>query len=196
MKYIRNDETMFGTSDNAESVRYGNTNVKVALDGCLKNVDTINQNLNNINVYVGDDGKLHYVDKDGADSALPFSGIPKDVDFLYWTARNSVDTNQLNVTPSITTNKKYIMACLASSCQHTRILRNITISPQAEQVYYLENPVQPRPGKNTDSSRNGTTIIIWKIKAGTTYNVNMQAGADSTYANRPTSISAQVIGFN
>lgn len=39
MKYIRNDETMFGTSDNAESVRYGNTNVKVALDGCLKNVD-------------------------------------------------------------------------------------------------------------------------------------------------------------
>jgi len=36
-------------------------------------IKTLNTNLTNINLYVGDDGMLHWVDKDGADSALPFS---------------------------------------------------------------------------------------------------------------------------
>ena len=37
-------------------------------------VNEINSNLSNINVYVGkDDGKLHFVDSEGADSVLPFS---------------------------------------------------------------------------------------------------------------------------
>lgn len=33
----------------------------------------LNKNIQNVNVYVGDDGKLHFVDSAGADSALPFN---------------------------------------------------------------------------------------------------------------------------
>lgn len=36
-------------------------------------VNALNQSLTNISVYVGSDKKLHFVDKDGADSVLPFS---------------------------------------------------------------------------------------------------------------------------
>lgn len=36
-------------------------------------VKKLNSDLGNINVYVGEDKKLHFVDKDGADSVLPFS---------------------------------------------------------------------------------------------------------------------------
>lgn len=42
-------------------------------------VKELNNNLSNISVYVGDDKKLHFVDKDGADSALPFSSGKLDI---------------------------------------------------------------------------------------------------------------------
>ena len=32
-----------------------------------------NSNLSNVNIYVGDDEKLHFVDSEGADSVLPFN---------------------------------------------------------------------------------------------------------------------------
>ena len=35
--------------------------------------DTLNQNLSQIQIYVGDDDKLHFIDKDGADTALNFT---------------------------------------------------------------------------------------------------------------------------
>lgn len=40
-----------------------------------KTVSGINQSLTNINTYVGEDGKLHFVDSTGADSVLPFSNL-------------------------------------------------------------------------------------------------------------------------
>lgn len=39
--------------------------------------------MGNISVYVDDDGKLHFKDKDGADSVLPFSS---DINFDYLTS--------------------------------------------------------------------------------------------------------------
>lgn len=42
----------------------------------LKQIDN---SLTNINVYVGDDKKLHFVDSEGADSVLPFSGEPLEI---------------------------------------------------------------------------------------------------------------------
>lgn len=41
---------------------------------------SLNETLANINVYVDDDGALHFVDKDGADSVLPFSNL--DISYL------------------------------------------------------------------------------------------------------------------
>ena len=38
-------------------------------------VEELNNNLTNINVYVGEDEKLHFIDSTGADSVLPFSDI-------------------------------------------------------------------------------------------------------------------------
>ena len=35
----------------------------------------VSSSLDNINIYVGSDKKLHFVDKDGADSVLPFSNM-------------------------------------------------------------------------------------------------------------------------
>lgn len=42
-------------------------------------VTELSSDLSRVNVYVGSDGKIHYVNKDGADTALPFSRI----DFQY-----------------------------------------------------------------------------------------------------------------
>lgn len=38
-------------------------------------IGELNSSLGNINVYVGSDKKIHFVDKDGADSVLPFNNL-------------------------------------------------------------------------------------------------------------------------
>ena len=43
----------------------------------------LNNNLSNINVYVGEDEKLHFVDSTGADSALPFSSGLEEMELVY-----------------------------------------------------------------------------------------------------------------
>ena len=40
-------------------------------------ISSVSSQVGNINVYVSNDGKLHYVDKDGADTALNFSSNPR-----------------------------------------------------------------------------------------------------------------------
>ena len=62
----------------------------------MDKANQLSSDLSRVNVYVGSDGKLHYVNKDGADSALPFSpdvadkindfiGSSKYVDFFTGT---------------------------------------------------------------------------------------------------------------
>lgn len=54
------------------------TSTEVTEEGYAADATTVaalNSSLGNINIYVGDDKKLHFVDKDGADSVLPFSSI-------------------------------------------------------------------------------------------------------------------------
>lgn len=67
--------------------------------------------MDNINVYVGSDGKIHFVDKDGADTALPFNN---NVSFETLLSRYK-DGND---SATITTAKKYlylIAFCTASN---------------------------------------------------------------------------------
>ena len=40
------------------------------------NIDVLNRDLGRVNVYVGSDGKLHFVNSGGADSVLPFNNKP------------------------------------------------------------------------------------------------------------------------
>ena len=58
--------------------------IKAATDDNLKNkvpeakaVKELNSSLTNVNVYVGEDEKLHFVDSTGADSVIPFSNVEK-----------------------------------------------------------------------------------------------------------------------
>ena len=39
----------------------------------VQNTIVVNSNLSQIQIYVGDDDKLHFIDKDGADTALNFT---------------------------------------------------------------------------------------------------------------------------
>lgn len=53
-------------------------------------MEATNSNLNNIEVYVGNDGKLHFVDSGGADSVLPFNKADS------WTLKITFKVNQNN----------------------------------------------------------------------------------------------------
>ena len=45
------------------------------------------QNISKVNVYVGEDGKLHFVNSGGADSALPFNFIKSFTQTISWNGR-------------------------------------------------------------------------------------------------------------
>lgn len=49
------------------------TSAETRLTNAESDISTLNTNLTHINVYVGSDKKLHFVDSTGADSVLPFS---------------------------------------------------------------------------------------------------------------------------
>ena len=63
-----------------------------------KAVSTLNSNLGKVSVYVGDDGKLHFVDATGADSVIPFSS---GVEFC-WGVYGLSDHMNLKNTGSVT----------------------------------------------------------------------------------------------
>ena len=71
--YIKGKQVC-GTTNNASAVtcldKDGNQST------VQDEITEVNKNLSNVRVYVGEDKKLHFVDSEGADSALPFnSGI-------------------------------------------------------------------------------------------------------------------------
>ena len=53
-------------------------------------ITELDSSLNGINVYVGDDEKIHFVDSEGADTALPFSS--RSTLDLLWTNPNPDNT--------------------------------------------------------------------------------------------------------
>ena len=57
--------------DRPLSANMGKT-LNTSVSSLNTSVTTLNKNVSNINLYVGTDKKLHFVNKDGADSALPF----------------------------------------------------------------------------------------------------------------------------
>lgn len=72
-----------------------------------KEIDQLNSETDRINVYVGSDGKLHFVNKAGADSVLPFSpvkpisftimGIVNEGNPNYWyTYSDNIDVSEFD----------------------------------------------------------------------------------------------------
>lgn len=77
-KFGANDINATNTEVNGLSANVGSLNGSVStlntnVSTLTTKTNTLQANVNNINVYVGTDKKLHFVNKDGADSALPFS---------------------------------------------------------------------------------------------------------------------------
>lgn len=54
--------------------------LRTGKSGTTDYITTLNSNIGRVNVYVGEDSKLHFVNKDGADSVLPFSSGKKVFD--------------------------------------------------------------------------------------------------------------------
>lgn len=77
-KFGANDINATNTEVNGLSANVGTLNASVStlntnVSTLTTKTNTLQTNVNNINLYVGSDKKLHFVNKDGADSALPFS---------------------------------------------------------------------------------------------------------------------------
>ena len=53
----------------------------------------LNSNIGKVNVYVGEDKKLHFVNKDGADSVLPFNSRPEYFKVAIQAGSGSVNTH-------------------------------------------------------------------------------------------------------
>ena len=68
-KLAKYEDSLGTVTGKTDSVKVSDSNILAT----SKAVSTLNESLDNINIYVGTDKKLHFVDKDGADSVLPFS---------------------------------------------------------------------------------------------------------------------------
>lgn len=54
-------------------------------------VKELNSNLSKVKTYVGEDGKLHFIDSAGADSVLPFSGGWEEIKVVTLTSNLTID---------------------------------------------------------------------------------------------------------
>ena len=68
------------------------------------------QNIARINIYVGSDGKLHFTDKDGADSVLPFSLINAVENISSKLTAYASQNHGFRSTESLT-GYKYVIVC-------------------------------------------------------------------------------------
>lgn len=59
-----------------------------------------------MNVYVGGDGKLHFVNSGGADSALPFNTIPS-LELII--NKDGMDSSHVTMSHTVTGYKKYLI---------------------------------------------------------------------------------------
>lgn len=66
-----------GGASNAGNIKYDNSLSGLEADNVQGAVDELNDSLKTVKTYVGEDGKLHFVDSEGADSVLPFSGFKR-----------------------------------------------------------------------------------------------------------------------
>ena len=108
------------------------TSTSVTEEGYAADATTVaalNESLDNINIYVGTDAKLHFVDKDGADSVLPFSsGIPKNKQLgvsAFYVWNSLISTYKTAVLPAGT----YYCMCVSApdSYGNNHCASNITV---------------------------------------------------------------------
>ena len=114
-------------------------------------------------MYVGSDKKLHFVDRAGADSVLPFN---KDLDFSKFTlVKTYTGVNGAIVENTFADNKQYlIVGCAANWGSQTQMRVKLTSSGCSIQ-YLLNNSI------NGDySSQNGglalTVARIYNVFSG------------------------------
>ena len=71
-RMIQNDDGTVSFDDATEYTQQGDAFGAADINATNAKINEQNQSLTNINVNVGEDGKLHFVDSTGADTVLPF----------------------------------------------------------------------------------------------------------------------------
>ena len=105
----------------------------------------LNDSLGKIRIYVGTDGKLHYVDKAGADTALNFSSAKRFTEAYKY----SVHTNSLNY--EYTVPSGITQAIVLTNYPTSSIVPNITVPTN----FYL-----------SISDPWGQSILFYEVKEG------------------------------
>ena len=97
-----------------------NTTAGKAVDALV--VKELNKNMTGINVYVGSDGKIHFKNSAGADTALPFSATPVFVAAATMVYSGSPSQrHNLTVTADMAKYKTLIIAALQSGSALTDV---------------------------------------------------------------------------
>lgn len=91
---IVNGQSANSAGNNIEMIGY---NTPATYKTLQDEMDEVKENLTNINVYVGEDKKLHFVNSEGADSVIPFnSGYDiLEVGIIYFATTGQGDENML-----------------------------------------------------------------------------------------------------
>ena len=58
--------------------------------GAVDYITTLNSNIGNIKIYIGEDGKIHFTNKDGADSVLNFSSFKTEEKSFSWSSNGDM----------------------------------------------------------------------------------------------------------
>ena len=105
-----------------------------------KEIDQLNSDLNKIDVYVGEDNRLHFVDCEGADSALPFNQEIIKIDRL--DSSNGDGNNSNSVAQLTLPNKKHIEIGTIglNNPSHYNTTMHFSVTANGENIYSTDSP--------------------------------------------------------
>ena len=115
-----------------DSVNSSASNVAASANAVYQlnsNINALSTQNSRINLYVGGDGKLHFVNKDGADSALNFSSYTTETKTWSWSANG--DGSNYGGTGYITLQYSGTIIGIAATSvsSFTKELRNVFFQP-------------------------------------------------------------------
>lgn len=170
--FISDDGSSSGSGAGVEVIdNLTSTDTNKALSANQGNV--LNDKINKVNVYVGEDGKLHFVDSAGADSVLPFSSLKGITSgsantYKYWYGTNSSSGNPyLKVEEEMDFNGSGILFVVPSTNTNvTMTVKLNDIEIQKEEASVAEN-----------YATFGNLFILEEIKEGDTLFVETNSNA-------------------
>lgn len=100
-------------------------------------VNTLNSNIGNIKIYVGEDGKIHFTNKDGADSVLPFSSAPET---LILKKETTTSDSSISITIMAVPGLYILVGCNGSRGGSTETFGSFSCEGATRVTYRTMNP--------------------------------------------------------